>query len=130
MRSILLHFWKNLLIKLVYCNLKQVLCQTLCFVLLCINLIVRYLSQAGVAGILSHKEVFTSIYNTLKQVFKCKTVSFKPFCWVLIKISCFSNVFPCLFLCRCGAIHSSRTILCWYCWVGYGKQRKICIWHN
>ncbi|XP_057458846.1 thermospermine synthase ACAULIS5-like [Lotus japonicus] len=29
-----------------------------------------FVTQAGVAGILSHKEVFTSIYNTLKQVFK------------------------------------------------------------
>lgn len=33
-----------------------------------------YLVQAGPAGILTHKEVFTSIYNTIKQVFKCKTL--------------------------------------------------------
>ncbi|WJX41603.1 amp-CoA ligase [Trifolium repens] len=29
-----------------------------------------FVTQAGPAGILTHKEVFTSIYNTIKQVFK------------------------------------------------------------
>ncbi|KAG9457319.1 hypothetical protein H6P81_001827 [Aristolochia fimbriata] len=29
-----------------------------------------FVTQAGPAGVLSHKEVFSSIYNTLKQVFK------------------------------------------------------------
>ncbi|KAF7830427.1 thermospermine synthase ACAULIS5 [Senna tora] len=32
-----------------------------------------FVTQAGPAGILSHKEVFTSIYNTTKQVFKYVT---------------------------------------------------------
>ena len=30
------------------------------------------LFQAGPAGIFSHTEVFSCIYNTLRQVFKCK----------------------------------------------------------
>ncbi|KAK1263079.1 Thermospermine synthase ACAULIS5 [Acorus gramineus] len=30
-----------------------------------------FVTQAGPAGVLTHKEVFSSIYNTLKQVFKC-----------------------------------------------------------
>jgi len=29
--------------------------------------------QAGPAGILSHREVYSSIYNTLRQTFKCKS---------------------------------------------------------
>ncbi|KAG8635969.1 hypothetical protein MANES_16G084600v8 [Manihot esculenta] len=30
-----------------------------------------FVTQAGPAGIFTHKEVFSSIYNTIKQVFKC-----------------------------------------------------------
>jgi thermospermine synthase len=33
-----------------------------------------FVTQAGPAGIFTHKEVFTSIYNTMKQVFKCKQI--------------------------------------------------------
>ena len=32
-------------------------------------------TQAGPAGIFSHTEVFSCIYNTLRQVFKCKQSS-------------------------------------------------------
>ncbi|KAE8664364.1 Thermospermine synthase ACAULIS5 [Hibiscus syriacus] len=31
-----------------------------------------FVTQAGPAGIFTHKEVFSSIYNTIRQVFKCK----------------------------------------------------------
>lgn len=37
------------------------------------NIGVFSLIKAGPAGIFTHKEVFTSIYNTIKQVFKCKS---------------------------------------------------------
>ncbi|KAL2487061.1 Thermospermine synthase ACAULIS5 [Abeliophyllum distichum] len=35
-----------------------------------------FVTQAGLAGVFTHKEVFSSIYNTIKQVFKCHVPSF------------------------------------------------------
>ncbi|CAN0856728.1 Thermospermine synthase ACAULIS5 [Linum grandiflorum] len=38
-----------------------------------------FVTQAGPAGIFSHTEVFTCIYNTLRQVFKCKGTDVVPY---------------------------------------------------
>lgn len=41
---------------------------------LCILSCHSLVPQAGPAGIFTHKEVFSSIYNTIKQVFKCNSL--------------------------------------------------------
>ena len=70
--------------------------------------------QAGPAGIFSHTEVFSCIYNTLKQVFKCELnkgiicIGFRrSFLLKLMDCSCFL-----LLICRCGALFSSYSLLC------------------
>ena len=35
--------------------------------------IIYIFSKAGPAGMLSHKQIFTSIYNTVNQVVKCES---------------------------------------------------------
>jgi thermospermine synthase len=39
-----------------------------------------FVTQAGPAGVLTHKEVFSSIYNTLRHVFKCE------FCYLCLQM--------------------------------------------
>ncbi|KAF8393554.1 hypothetical protein HHK36_021798 [Tetracentron sinense] len=59
-----------------------------------------FVTQAGPAGVFTHKEVFSSIYNTLKQVFKCESSH---------------SIHKLL----CACIHSSCAIFCRYMGMGY-----------
>ncbi|XP_065850265.1 thermospermine synthase ACAULIS5-like isoform X2 [Euphorbia lathyris] len=66
-----------------------------------------FVTQAGTAGVLSHKVVFSSIHNTVKQVFK------REYPTKLVLGYSDGDT-------RCGCIHCSHSILCRFMWMGAG----------
>lgn len=89
--------------------------------------------QAGPAGIFTHKEVFTSIFNTIKQVFKCKYLPYiytRTHIYIYICMDVYIQPKKLAYVpwsyflkhvfCRCGGICSSHTIFCRYMGMGYG----------
>ena len=81
--------------------------------------------QAGPAGVFSHTEVFSCIFNTLKQVFKCK---FQDTCFTYLlssrKISSICLLISMQMMNRCRAILSPHSFLCRHLGMGHGNLIK------
>lgn len=79
--------------------------------------------QAGPAGVFSHTEVFSCIYNTLRHVFRCEwchRFHSEPWCgriYLLVKLMT-------AFFCRCCALLCSHSLVCRHMGLGDGKKRR------